>query len=153
VGPLQDGRVSDLAVGQNRDGRLEVFGVASDGMVFHIAQVPVKECLTVHFKSLLQITQGIQGFIDAQFLALRQLFARSRLGVRLGTTEDLSGNPNLAHLRALDAGEMSGRPDPGPDRPVRQPQQRSGAPPGDLPRAIDTEHQERYHPGLCHAPG
>jgi hypothetical protein len=43
-------------------------------------------------------------FIDAQFLALAQLFARYKIGVDLGTTEDLSGNPNLAHRVTLDVG-------------------------------------------------
>jgi hypothetical protein len=103
-GPLQDGRPRDLTVAQNQDGRLEVFGVAADDSVYHIAQREVDECIVVHFKSLLRITQTIQGFIDAQFLALAQLFARSKIGVDLGTTEDLSGNPNLAHLVTLDVG-------------------------------------------------
>jgi len=35
---LQEGSVRSLAVGQNEDGRLEVFGVAADDSVYHIAQ-------------------------------------------------------------------------------------------------------------------
>jgi hypothetical protein len=58
-GPLQDGRLRDT-VAQNQDGRLEVFGVAADDTVYHIAQREVDECIVVHFKSLLRITQTIQ---------------------------------------------------------------------------------------------
>jgi hypothetical protein len=34
-GPLQDGRLRDLTVAQNEDGRLEVFGVGTDDSVYH----------------------------------------------------------------------------------------------------------------------
>jgi hypothetical protein len=66
---------------------------------------------TVHFKSLRPLTSAINSFIDDQFSAMAELFSRSGLTAARGTTEDLSGNPALAHLLDLDVGTCTlGRP-------------------------------------------
>jgi Hemopexin len=63
-----------------------------------------REFILVHFKSLLPITTTIQDFMDTQYTELDRLFAGSGIDVRRGTAEDLSGDPNLSQLLALDVG-------------------------------------------------
>jgi hypothetical protein len=65
---------------------------------------PCAEQITVHFKSLLNINTNIQNFINTQFNAMADLFSQSGIACFFGTTEDLSGNPNLAALLTFDAG-------------------------------------------------
>jgi hypothetical protein len=52
--------------------------------------MPSSECVTVHFKSLVPLTNPIQQFIDTQFASMRDLFAGASVTVHLGTIEDLS---------------------------------------------------------------
>src|SRR4051812_9602968 len=52
--------------------------------------MPSSECVIVHFKSLLPLTNMIQQFIDTQFSSMRDLFAGASVTVNFGTTEDLS---------------------------------------------------------------
>jgi hypothetical protein len=63
-----------------------------------------REFIVVHFKSLLSITSAIQSYINIQFTELQRLYAPLGIDVRRGTTEDLSGDPDLSTLRALDVG-------------------------------------------------
>jgi hypothetical protein len=63
-----------------------------------------REFIVVHFKSLVPITATIQGFMDTQFGKMQELFAPFRIDVRRGTTQNLSGDPALASLLALDVG-------------------------------------------------
>jgi len=63
-----------------------------------------REFVVVYFKSLLPITTAIQGFIDRQYTELDRLYAKSGIEVRRGSTEDLSGDPDLAPLITLDVG-------------------------------------------------
>ena len=63
-----------------------------------------RELVVLHFKSLLPITATISSFINTQFEAIQSLFTRSRIEVRRGTTQDLSGDTSLSHLLALDVG-------------------------------------------------
>ena len=63
------------------------------------------------FKSLLAINNTIQNFIDTQFTELLNLYTRSGIDARRGTTEDLSGNTSLSSLLALDVGQcLLGQP-------------------------------------------
>ena len=59
-------------------------------------------CVTVHFKSLVPINDNVNQFIDEQFNAMQRLFAEGDIAVLRGTTENLSGDPNLELLRDLD---------------------------------------------------
>jgi hypothetical protein len=61
-------------------------------------------CIRLHWKSLLPIDQAMTNFINDQTNAMTQLYATASLTVVRGTTEDLSGNNNLAALRDLDVG-------------------------------------------------
>jgi hypothetical protein len=63
-----------------------------------------REFIIVHFKSLVEITATVQEFMDTQFVEMQKLYAQSRIDVRRGTTEDLSGDNDLASLLALDVG-------------------------------------------------
>jgi hypothetical protein len=65
---------------------------------------PCPQSVVVHFKSLLPIDNNINQFIDTQFIAMQRLFAEGDVAVLRGTTEDLSGNPALAGLQALEVG-------------------------------------------------
>jgi Hemopexin/Metallo-peptidase family M12B Reprolysin-like len=70
-----------------------------------------REFILVHFKSLLPITSAIESYMNTQFVEIQQLYARLRIDVRRGTTEDLSGDPDLSTLRALDVGQcLRGQP-------------------------------------------
>jgi hypothetical protein len=65
----------------------------------------------LHFKSLLPITTTINQFIDAQFLAMEQLFATVGITTFRLTTEDLSGDLNLQPLQNLNIGRcLLGQP-------------------------------------------
>ena len=61
-------------------------------------------CVRLHFKSLLPISATINNFIDAQFLAMQELFTTVGITVSRQTTEDLSADPNLQPLQNLNVG-------------------------------------------------
>ena len=63
-----------------------------------------REFVLVHFKSLLPITSTLRNYMNTQFAEMQKLFAPLRIDVRRGTTQDLSGDPNLSTLRVLDVG-------------------------------------------------
>jgi Hemopexin len=63
-----------------------------------------REFIVVHFKSLLPITSTLRSYMNTQFAEMQKLFAPLRIDVRRGTTQDLSGDPNLSTLRVLDVG-------------------------------------------------
>ncbi len=65
---------------------------------------PCSQSVVVHFKSLLPITDGVNTFIDSQFLAMHDLFSTGGIAIYRGTTEDLSGNAALVSLRDLSVG-------------------------------------------------
>jgi hypothetical protein len=65
-------------------------------------------CMVVHFKTLVPLTRAVQSYIDAQYVDMFQLFARSGVTVLRGPDEDLSGNPALAALQNLDVGDCRG---------------------------------------------
>jgi len=67
--------------------------------------MPLAESFTIHFKSLLALNPVIANLIDAQYAAMAQLFAEGGIAAYRGTTEDLSGNANLANLVDLDVGQ------------------------------------------------
>jgi Hemopexin len=63
-----------------------------------------RQSVIVHFKSLLPITASRRVYMDAQFADMQKLYASVRIDARRGTTEDLSGDPDVASLVALDVG-------------------------------------------------
>jgi hypothetical protein len=63
-----------------------------------------RQAVRVHFKSLLPITSSLTAYMDAQFADMQALYAGSQIDARRGTTEDLSNDPDLASLVALDVG-------------------------------------------------
>ncbi len=66
---------------------------------------PGRERVTVHFKSLLPLTQARLDFLADQYAAMEELFAGGgNIAVFRGTTEDLSGNAALAALQNLNVG-------------------------------------------------
>jgi len=66
---------------------------------------PGRERVTVHFKSLLPLTQARQNYLADQYAAMEELFAGGgNIAVMRGTTEDLSGNPALVPLQNLNVG-------------------------------------------------
>ena len=63
-----------------------------------------RELVVVHFKSLLALTNPLRDYMTMQFEAMRDLFTTAGIEVRRGSTQDLSGDPDVAHLVALDVG-------------------------------------------------
>jgi hypothetical protein len=63
-----------------------------------------RQAVRIHFKSLLPITSSLTSYMDAQFSDMQKLYAGSHIDARRGTTEDLSGNPDLQAFLALDVG-------------------------------------------------
>ena len=63
-----------------------------------------REFIRLHFKSLLPVTPAISQFMDTQFTELQKLYATVHIDARRGTTEDLSADPILSSLIALDVG-------------------------------------------------
>lgn len=59
---------------------------------------PCAESILVHFKTLVPLTAAVSGFIDQQFADMNELLSQSNVPVYRGTTEDLSGDPNVALL-------------------------------------------------------
>ncbi len=58
---------------------------------------------TVHFKSVLPMTDQRHGYLLRQFVAMYDLF-QPRIALSLGSFQDLSGRANLALVRVLDVG-------------------------------------------------
>ena len=58
----------------------------------------------IHWKSLLPITSSLRDYIDQQTDEMRRLFAGRGIDVRVGSTEDLSGDSTLNSLLVLDVG-------------------------------------------------
>lgn len=72
---------------------------------------PCSESCTVHFKSLIPVTDAVRQFMDAQFNAMHELYSEGGVRASRGTFEDLSNNANLATLRDLDVGQcLLGQP-------------------------------------------
>ncbi len=66
---------------------------------------PGRQRVTVHFKSLLQLTADRQTYLAGQYADMEELFAAGgNVAVFRGTTEDLSGDPALTALQNLDVG-------------------------------------------------
>ena len=65
---------------------------------------PCSQSIRVHFKSLIPISNAVRTFMDTQFLAMEDLFSQSGIATYRGTTEDLSADPALQALVALDVG-------------------------------------------------
>jgi hypothetical protein len=98
----------------------DLFVVGHNGGIYHTsrqegqpwanwARIGYKEFLFVHLKSLLQITPAtpMTTFINTRFNNLAQLLSQFEIRVFRGTTEDLSGNPALAHLVNVEVGECT----------------------------------------------
>jgi hypothetical protein len=69
---------------------------------------PGRERVTLHFKSVLQLTQARQDYLADQYAAIEELFAEGgNIAVVRGTTEDLSGNATLAGLQNLNVGDCN----------------------------------------------
>ena len=62
------------------------------------------ERVGLSFKSLLAVDDPMERFIQRQYTEIRRLFIKAGLDVRFGSTEDLSGDPSLQPLLALDVG-------------------------------------------------
>ena len=58
----------------------------------------------LHFKTLVSLTPTVSSFIETQYAENRRLFIKHGVDVRFANIEDLSGDPDLDHLRALDVG-------------------------------------------------
>ena len=66
---------------------------------------PGSQRITVHFKSLLQLTQARLNYLADQYAAMEELYAGGgNIAVFRGTTEDLSGNAALTTLQDLNVG-------------------------------------------------
>lgn len=66
---------------------------------------PGKRRVTVHFKSLLQLTQARLDYLTDQYAAMEALYAGGgNIAVMRGTTEDLSGDATLTALQNLNVG-------------------------------------------------
>jgi hypothetical protein len=66
---------------------------------------PGSQRITIHFKSLLQLTQARLNYLADQYAAMEELFAGGgNIAVMRGTTEDLSGNAALTPLQNLNVG-------------------------------------------------
>ena len=66
---------------------------------------PGSQRITVHFKSLLQLTQARLNYLADQYAAMEELYAGGgNIAVMRGTTEDLSGNAALTSLQNLNVG-------------------------------------------------
>jgi hypothetical protein len=66
---------------------------------------PGRERVTIHFKSLPQLTQARLDYLADQYAAMEELFAQGgNIAVLRGTTEDLSGDPALTPLQNLNVG-------------------------------------------------
>ncbi len=66
---------------------------------------PGSQRITVHFKSLLQLTQARLNYLADQYAAMEELYAGGgNIAVFRGTTEDLSGNAALTTLQNLNVG-------------------------------------------------
>ena len=63
-----------------------------------------REAVMIHWKSLLPITSSLRDYIDQQTDEMRRLFAGRGIDVRVGSTEDLSGDSTLNSLLVLDVG-------------------------------------------------
>ena len=64
----------------------------------------VGERVVVFFKTLLPLSAGVQSLIDTQYREMRRLFLKFGIEVVFGAVEDLSGDPDLEDLVALDVG-------------------------------------------------
>jgi hypothetical protein len=53
------------------------------------------------------VTTTIARLIQRQYIEIRRLYVKSGLDVRFGSTEDLSGDPSLDPLLALDVGSCT----------------------------------------------
>ncbi|NAZ74929.1 hypothetical protein GTQ99_05755 [Kineococcus sp. T13] len=60
--------------------------------------------VTVHTKTLVTPTAAVRTFLHRQFTEAEQLFADVGIALYRGSLEDLSADPALAHLVALDVG-------------------------------------------------
>jgi len=61
--------------------------------------------LRVHFKSLIQLTDGLDSFITTQFESMYELFITGNIHVSMATIEDLSSDASLQPLSDLDVGD------------------------------------------------
>jgi hypothetical protein len=72
---------------------------------------PCPESVAVHFKSVIPINDNVTRFIGDQFVAMQRSFAEGDVAILPGTTEDLSGNPNVQPLQNLNVGQcLRGQP-------------------------------------------
>ena len=70
---------------------------------------PCAETMTVHYKSVLPLTQARRDFLNVQHDAMETLFSdNNNVRVRRGTFEDLSGNAALAALATFNVGACIG---------------------------------------------
>jgi Matrixin len=66
---------------------------------------PGSQSITIHFKSLLQLTQARLNYLADQYAAMEELFAGGgNIATFRATTEDLSGNTTLSGLSDLNVG-------------------------------------------------
>ena len=66
---------------------------------------PGSQRITIHFKSLLQLTQARLNYLADQYAAMEELYAGGgNIATFRGTTEDLSGNAALTALSDLNVG-------------------------------------------------
>jgi hypothetical protein len=67
-----------------------------------------RQKITVHFKSLLPITDSIRDFWINQFSGMAELYMSGGISVKLGSIEDLSADTSLLPLRNLRVGGCDG---------------------------------------------
>jgi Metallo-peptidase family M12B Reprolysin-like len=97
-------RIAGWPPGYNVSMGVVVFCGRRPASITRVRTAPCPTSFIVHFKSLLLIDAAINRFIDTQFIAMQRLFAESDVAAVRGTTEDLSGHPDLQSLVALEVG-------------------------------------------------
>jgi hypothetical protein len=95
-----------IAAVSRAPGNLDLFVIGFDNHVWSTFwPLTAAQCTTVHFKSVLQLTQARLNYLADQYAAMEELYiGGGNIGVIRGTTEDLSGDATLTSLQNLNVG-------------------------------------------------
>ena len=101
-----DHGAQQIAAVSRTPGNLDLFVIGFDNHIWSTFwPLTARECITVHFKSVLPLTQARLDYLADQLRAMQDLYVGGgNIGVIRGTTEDLSGNATLAALQNLNVG-------------------------------------------------
>ena len=101
-----DRQLQQIAAVSRAPGNLDLFVIGFDNHVWSTFwPLTAQQCITVHFKSVLQLTQARLNYLADQYAAMEELYiGGGNIGVMRGTTEDLSGDATLTSLQNLNVG-------------------------------------------------